>query len=345
MPSTKVALIRCQDYEPTRVAQAVRRQVDLLGGIETFVKRGDSVLIKPNFIAPKSHRHSAAQTHPAVILEVARLLKDCGARPFVADSPAWADAATCVRVLELTEPLAKLGVPIRQLDDPKKCRLPRGGPRVGLSSLALDADAIVNLPKFKAHQQLTATFAVKNMFGCVNGKHKALWHFRKGGDETEFCKMLIGIYEHMAPVLTIIDGIVAMEGQGPINGPSRPLGWLIAGTDPIACELTCCHLIGLAPDRLPIVRTAKRIGFGCSDLDHVEIAGDALPEPCRDFVLAELCPIKFSFIHLCRSFLRQVLLLALGKKTTRGSHANTGADNTVHTVSAAPDGLTIENRK
>ncbi|MDO8945423.1 MAG: DUF362 domain-containing protein, partial [Desulfobacterales bacterium] len=173
MPFARVALIHCPNYEPNRVAQAIERQVGLLGGIEAFVKRGDSVLIKPNFIAPKSHHHSAAQTHPAVILEVARLLKDCGARPFVADSPAWADTAACIRALELTEPLRKLGVPIRQLDDPRKCRLPRGGPRVGLSSLALDADAIVNLPKFKAHQQLTATFAVKNLFGCVSGKHKA----------------------------------------------------------------------------------------------------------------------------------------------------------------------------
>ena len=117
-----------------------------------------------------------------MILEVARLLKDCGAKPFVADSPAWADTAACARALELIEPLQKLGVPIRQLDDPRKCRLPRGGPRVGISSVALDADAIINLPKFKAHQQLTATFAVKNMFGCVSGKHKALWHFRKGDD-------------------------------------------------------------------------------------------------------------------------------------------------------------------
>lgn len=314
MPTARVALIHCPNYEPDRVAQAVARQVELLGGIDAFVKRGDSVLIKPNFIAPRSHHHSAAQTHPAVILAVARLLKDCGARPFVADSPAWADTLACARVLELIEPLQKLGVPIRQLDDPKKCRLPRGGPRVGLSSLALDADAIVNVPKFKAHQQLTATFAVKNLFGCVSGKHKALWHFRRGDDETEFCKMLIGIYEHLAPVLTIIDGIVAMEGQGPIRGPSRQLGWLIAGTDPIACELTCCNLVGLSPDKLPIVRTAREIGFGCSDPSQVEIAGDALPEPCRDFVLAELGPIKFSFFHICRSFIRQVLLLARGRR-------------------------------
>jgi len=315
MPPAKVALVRCEDYESARVAEAIRRQLDLLGGLEAFVKRGDSVLVKPNFIAPRSHRRSAAQTHPAVILEVVRLLKDCGARPFVGDSPAWADTMACARVLELIEPLRRLGVPIRQLDDPRKCRLGRGGPRVGLSAVALDADAIINLPKFKAHQQLTATFAVKNMFGCVSGKHKALWHFRRGDDPAEFCKMLIGIYEYLGPALTIIDAIVAMEGQGPIRGPSRPLGWLIAGTDPIACETVCCRLIGLAPDSVPVIRTARQIDFGCSDLDQIEVVGDALPDkPGMDFILPQLMPIKFSLPHICRSLSKQFLLLARRKK-------------------------------
>jgi len=318
MPPAKVALIRCEDYEPAQVAKAIRRQIDLLGGIERFVKPGDSVLVKPNFITPRSHHQGAAQTHPAVIIEVARLLKDYGAKPFVADSPAWADTATCARVLELTEPLQRLGVPIRQLDHPKKIRLGRGGPRVGLSSIALDADAIINLPKLKAHQQLMATFAVKNMFGCVSGKHKALWHFRKGDDPAVFSKMLIGIYEHLAPVLTIIDGIVAMEGQGPIRGPSRALGWLVAGTEPIACELVCCNLIGMAPDTVPIIRTAREIGFGCADLDQVEVIGDALPAtPCPDFAIPRPAPLKFSFAHICRSVGKQILLLMPGGKSRK----------------------------
>lgn len=318
MPPTKVALVRCEDYEPAQVAQAIRRQVELVGGIEAFVKPGDSVLIKPNFIAPRSHHRSAAQTHPTVIIEVARLLKDCGAKPFVADSPAWADTATCARALELTEPLHKLGVPIRQLDHPKKIRLGRGGPRVGISSVALDADVIINLPKLKAHQQLTATFAVKNMFGCVSGKHKALWHFRKGDDPTEFCTMLIGIYEHLAPALTIIDGIIAMEGQGPIRGPSRPLGWLVAGTEPIACELICCGLIGMTPDSVPIIRTARMIGFGCTDPAGIEVVGDAMPAtPCPDFVMPQLVPVKFSFTHICRSVGKQILLLTPGGKNRK----------------------------
>ena len=189
--------MRCEDYEPARVGDAVRRQWELLGGVETFIKRGDTVLLKPNFIAPRSHRHSAAQTHPAVILETARLLKDYGAKPFVADSPAWANVAVCARVLGLTEPLRRLGVPIRQLNAPRNCRLAPGGPKVGISAAALDADVIVNLPKFKTHQQMVATFAVKNMFGCVSGKRKALWHFRKGNTTSEFAGLLVGVCQYL----------------------------------------------------------------------------------------------------------------------------------------------------
>jgi uncharacterized protein (DUF362 family) len=298
--------VRCEDYEPARVGDAVRRQWELLGGVETFIKRGDTVLLKPNFIAPRSHRHSAAQTHPAVILETARLLKDYGARPFVADSPAWTTTAVCARVLGLTEPLRRLGVPIRQLNAPRMCRLAPGGPKVGISAAALDADVIVNLPKFKTHQQMVATFAVKNMFGCVSGKRKAL----------------VGVYQYLKPAVTIIDGIVAMHGQGPIRGPSKSLGWLIGGSDPMACEVVCSRLIGLEPDQLPILQAAKQIGFGCSDPGRIEVIGDALPPvPCPGFELARLMPVKFSFVRVCHSLARQLLLLARDLKSGKGRTA------------------------
>ena len=318
MDTAPVALTRCPDYEEARVAEAIARQFELLGGIGRFVKPGDRVLLKPNFIAPRSHRRYATQTHPAVILAAARLLVDYGAKPFVADSPAWANAATCARVLELTEPLKRLGVPLRALDEPRTCRLGPGRPRVKISSVALDADVVINLPKFKAHQQLVTTFAVKNLFGTVCGKRKALWHFKKGDDVTEFCTLLIDIYRYVAPALTIIDGIVAMEGQGPIRGTKKPLGWLIGGIDPIACEVTCSRLIDMRPEQIPIIRTAREIGFGCADPERIDIVGDALPaEPCMDFRLPVMMPIKFSFSRVCRSVARQVLLLARGSKTKR----------------------------
>ncbi len=310
MSKPTVALTRCSDYSEPKVSQAIARQFELLGGVERFVKPGDSVLLKPNFIAPRSRRH-ATQTDPAVLLAVARLLKDFGSRPFIADSPAWGNVFACVKALRLEEPLKKLGVPVRQLNRPKRCRIGDAGTKVGLSSVALEADVVINLPKFKTHQQLVATFAVKNMFGCVSGKRKAIWHFVKGRRDNDFCGMLIDIYRYLNPVVTIIDAVTVMDGAGPIRGRARPLGYLIGGTEPMALERVCCKLVNIDPREVPIVRTAEKVGFGTSDFEEIEIIGDGLPqEPCADFELAPLIPIRFSFLHVCKSIGKQILLLS-----------------------------------
>ena len=310
MPNSTVALTRCSDYKRQTIAEAIEKHFNLLGGLEKFVKPGDSVLLKPNFIAPRARRH-AVQTDPVVIIETARILKDFGAKPFVADSSAWVNTFDCVKVLKLDEPLKKLSVPVRQLDKPRKCRVGARNIRVGISSVALEADVIINLPKFKSHQQLGATFAVKNMFGCVSGKQKALWHFRKGRNIHEFCELLIDIYRYINPALTIIDAVTAMDGPGPIHGRARPLGWLISGTDPIACETICAKLVNIEPEDIPIIKTAKQMGFGCSDPAKIEIAGDDFSQStCTDFTLPQLVPIRFSFPHVCKSICKQILLIA-----------------------------------
>ncbi|MCP4263760.1 MAG: DUF362 domain-containing protein [Planctomycetes bacterium] len=321
MTSPKVILSRCTDYTPSKIAEAIQKQFEFLGGLQKFVTPGDTVLLKPNFIAPRSRRH-ATQTHPAVIIETARLLKDFGAKPFVADSPAWSNVFACVKALKMEEPLKKLSVPVKQLTKPKWCKIGAKNTRIGISSIALDADVIINLPKFKAHQQLLATFAVKNMFGCVSGKRKALWHFRKGSNPDDFCELLIDIYKFLNPALTIIDGVMAMDGLGPIRGRTRPLGWLIGGTDPIACETICSKLININEQDLPIVRTAKQIGFGCADLAKIEIAGDDFSQNiCTDFDLPDLVPISFSLLHVCKSICKQIILVTktATKKTSHPS--------------------------
>ena len=309
MPASTVTVIHCPHYNRPEISDAIQRQFTLLGGIEKFVSRGDTILLKPNLITPRPSKY-AAQTDPAVILETARLLKDFGARPFVGDSPSWGNVFTCIKALELDEPLRKLDVPVRQLNKPRLCRVGARNTLVGLSSIALDADVIINLPKFKSHQQLVATFAVKNMFGCVSGKHKALWHFRKGGNPADFCELLIGIYKYLNPALTIIDGVVAMDGPGPIRGRARPLGWLIGGTDPLACEMICAQLVGLKPANVPIIKTARQLKFGCTDSAEIQTLGDDFSDRiCTDFKLAPQIPLRFSLPHVCKSIVKQIVFL------------------------------------
>ncbi len=304
-----VALTRCSDYSRPQISEAVARQFELLGGLEKFVTRGDTVLLKPNFIAPKPPS-CATVTDPAVIIETAGLLKDFGAKPFVGDSPAWSNIFACARVLDLQKPLKKLSVPIKQLNKPKKCRIEALNTSVSISSIALDADVIINLPKFKSHQQIVATFAVKNMFGCVSGKRKTFWHFLKGKTAYDFCEFLIEIFKFLNPALTIIDGVVAMDSQGPISGRARDLGWLIGSTEPIAAETICCKLVNLEPQDIPIITTAEQMGLGCSDTEKIKILGDDYSECiCTDFITARPAPIRFTLPHVCKSICKQIFLL------------------------------------
>jgi uncharacterized protein (DUF362 family) len=316
-PAPVVVLQQCASYDPHAVYAAVSRQFELLGGSERFIQPGRRVLIKPNLIAPKPPE-VPAQTHPEVIFAVARIVREHGAVPLVGDSPAWSNTRGCLKALGIDERLESLGAEIVQLNQP--VRMDIDGMTVGISRVALEADAIINLPKLKAHQQLGATFAFKNMYGCVAGlagKEKAYWHFARGSDSAAFCRMIIGIYYTLKPVLNLIDGIVGMEGQGPISGQPRDVGYLIAGVDPVACERVCCDLVGFDPADLPLLTTACAIGGG-SLTDPIERVGDVCTGPvCIDFKPAVQTPLRFSFGHICKSIGKQGVILT--KNLTRGT--------------------------
>lgn len=310
MHTGAVAVKACVDYDPAAVREAIETQFRLLGGVKRFVQPGQRVLIKPNLIVPKPPE-VPAQTHPEVIFAVAAIVKAAGAVPLVGDSPAWSNTRGCLRALGIEERLEQLGAQIVNLDRPVRMRIENTP--VGISRVALEADAIINVPKLKAHQQLGATFAFKNMYGCVcglGGKEKAYWHFARGKQYEPFCRMIVGIYQTLSPVLTVIDGIVAMEGQGPINGQPRQLGYLVAGTDPAACERVCCEMVGFDPRDLPLLTTAEKMGVGSAFDEPVTVVGDVFNKPVlNDFRPAQLTPLRFTFPRICKSIAKQGVIL------------------------------------
>ncbi|HSV26699.1 MAG TPA: DUF362 domain-containing protein [Sedimentisphaerales bacterium] len=309
-PPAALALTMCGDYEAARVREALIESIGQLGGLQKFVRTGDSVLLKPNFIAP-APRENAAQTDPEIIVQLAVLLKEIGAKPFVGDSPAWGTVFDCVRALGLVERLQKLDVPVRQLNKPRWIKVQPSGARVGISSIALDCDKIINLPKLKDHRQLGATIAVKNMFGCVSGKAKPLWHYARGSSERRFSEMLLGVYNSVTPALNIVDGITAMEAGGPINGKPRKLGIIVTSADPFACEIVCAEIIGIAEQDLPILRTAREIGLCSFTRDDIAVLGSRVEDCiCPDFVHLERIPIKFTLARVCKSLVKQIVKLA-----------------------------------
>lgn len=308
------ALVQCLDYNPRRLGPAVERAFSLLDAA-ALIRRGERVLIKPNFLMPKP-AETAATTHPAVILETVRVLKDLGAKPCVGDSPAWGTLNACIAALNLREPLIRMGVPVVALNKPRRFDL--DGESVGISTVALEMDKIINLPKLKAHKQLGASFAVKNMFGCTPGKEKAYWHFARGKDDLAFARLIVEIFRKLSPVLNLIDAVVAMQGPGPLNGTPYPLGLLVAGQDPIACEYLCCEVTGIRPESLPILRAADALNFGPKSLSEVRVLGDDV-EACRreDFLIPERTPIHFSLPRIVKSVTKQILINTRAALTRR----------------------------
>ena len=311
MTNYRAAAVHCKSYKNPELSKAIARQFELLGPIETFVKPGDRVLIKPNMIAPKPRQYPV-QTHPCVIIETARLLKDAGAKVIVGDSPAWGTVFSCARALGLTEPLKHLGIPLRALNRPVYQKIGQSQTRVGISSVLQEVDTIINIPKFKMHSQMAGTFAVKNMFGCVCGKWKPYFHFTKGSSQEQFSRFLIDLYKAIAPKLTIIDAVVAMQGSGPINGSPRNLGWIISSTDPIACERICAKLINMPAEYFPIIKTAKTMQYGCTNDNAIKILGD-IPDFSiqQNFTPAKPSPIRFSLIRIIKSITKGLFISLL----------------------------------
>ena len=297
-----VAIARAADYASDEVRRAIETVVHACGGWERLVRPGDRVLVKPNCISGAGPDRPV-QTHPAVILEVCRQLLDAGARPFVGDSPAWGSLHGALGKLGVIEPLNRLGVPIVPFKNAIRANNPRGRvfTRLVVDRAALEADAIVNLPKFKAHRQLRMSVAIKNMFGCVGGRRKAWWHVKAGSYENYFGRMLVETFEMLRPAITIIDGIVAMEGKGPIGGTPRPLGLVLASTDGPALERVSVELVGLKPAKLRTLQAARELDVGTPYLDRIDIDGPPLEDiRVKDFEIPRLMPIGFSLPRLVK---------------------------------------------
>ena len=254
--TTLASLVRCESYELATVRRALEDLLSPFGGLGAFVAPSERVLVKPNFLqAAKPER--AVTTHPALVLAVVDSLRDLGIHDVVvADSPATQSARKVARRLGLLEALEARDVPVLDLNDSILVDVSEDSvfQRLELSRAVVEADRVINLPKVKTHAQMSMTLAVKNCFGAVVGMRKAAWHMEAGRDAAFFARMVVEICRRVAPVLSIADGIVAMEGNGPGAGEPRELGVLAAAPDPGVLDQLLCEIVGFPPGELPTLR-------------------------------------------------------------------------------------------
>ena len=254
---------------------------------------GKKVLIKPNILGPFPSEKGVT-THPMVISAIVDGLIKRGAIIIVGDNP-----GSLYAKIEQIGKITGLGPAskgyLRSISDSEWIHLEKINENIPISKAVLDADIIINVPRFKTHGLTGITCAIKNMFGIIPGGKKAYLH-TVAPNRKEFASLLVDVYKIRPPDFTIVDGTTAMEGVGPSHGNLRPLNKLIWGTDPIAIDSVVSQMMGIPPDLIDTTVLGHRAGLGEIDPKKIGVNGNFLVIPNFRFPsrIATLIPEKFS---------------------------------------------------
>lgn len=279
-----VALQSCPDYERSAVEAAVRASLDALGGLDKLVRPGARVFCKVNLLVPATPAQ-AVSTHPEVVRAVVHEIRRVGGVPVVGDNPAIAKTTTALRRADILAILEEEKVEVPDLSEVVKLENPLGKSfrSFEVSRAIADCDVLFNLPKLKTHALTYMTCAMKNLFGLVPGSQKARWHLRAISPEefaTLVCDLHGAVQRHFRGgrgMLHLLDGILAMEGDGPgTGGTPRKTGALLASLDATALDRVACQVAGLDFARLVVVREAVSRGMGVGELEKVRCVGAPL---------------------------------------------------------------------
>lgn len=307
-PKPAVSLIRAKSYEQEALRESLTTLLAPLGGIAAFVKRGDRVLLKPNLLTG-SRPTKECTTRPELVRAVAEMVMEVGGKPFLGDSPAFGSAKGVATANGLLPILEELNIPIVEFHGKRYQTVNDNFNHLLLSKEAMEADVIINLPKVKSHLQLTVTLGVKNLFGCVPGKMKAWWHFEAGKDTTRFGEMLVETARAINPNLTILDGIIGHEGNGPSGGEPRALGVLAASDNVFALDRAVLEILKVDPLKVPTVAASQILGI-CPELSEIEfpnLSTDLLQ--IEDWRLPDnLMPIDFAMPRVIKSTFRHLYI-------------------------------------
>ncbi|HEV3237945.1 MAG TPA: DUF362 domain-containing protein [Gemmataceae bacterium] len=247
---------------------------------------GKRVVLKPNLV--EYHRDKVINTHPNVVAAVIELCKKEGAKEIiVAEGPGHCrNVEYLVGASGLGDVLRHYNVPFVDLNHDEPVKKPNMGRLTGLEHLFLSrtvdtAEVFISLPKLKTHHWAGATLAMKNLFGTLPGicygwpKNELHW---RGIDNS-----IVDINLTRTPDLAIVDGIIGMEGDGPLNGTAKPMGTLIMGCDMVAVDATCCRLMQLDPERIGYLIMGYRKKLGHLRESEIEQLGEVIASLAKPF--------------------------------------------------------------
>lgn len=252
----RVAAVKVSDYSYQEVERGLSEVLDLLGGLASWVKTGDRVLIKPNMLEGMPPE-KAVTTHPELIRAMIRKVKNLGAIPVVGDSPGVTNTLKAAEKCGILAVCCEEGAELLPFDTTVEIAYPSGltVKKFTVAQRLTEVDKVISFAKMKTHTFMGITGATKNLFGFTVGMQKAQFHLRMQ-KRREFACMLVDLAGVVKPVLSIVDGIVGMEGNGPRNGRPIHAGVLLAGENCFAVDVVMAEIMGFKPEDLPVTALA-----------------------------------------------------------------------------------------
>jgi uncharacterized protein (DUF362 family)/NAD-dependent dihydropyrimidine dehydrogenase PreA subunit len=294
---SKIVAGTCATYDPLLLKEFFLRALAETG---IFPDRW-KVLLKPNLLSGKPPK-KAVNTHPLFVQAIAEILVEKGCTVFVGDSPGYESTERALEKSGMAAVMRKLGLKPALF----KGRVVKANAGVSpyrelvLGEDPLEYDLVVNMPKLKTHVMMGLTAGVKNTFGFVPSLDKAKWHLRCGTDKRLFASLLIDIHRTVKPALTLLDGIVAMDGDGPAHGRPRELGLIAASDDALSLDAFIERNLSIRSP-LPVSSLCAEKGL----LKEAVLVDLGVPR-VRDFVMPAAVEVDWNLPPLVRETVRHM---------------------------------------
>jgi uncharacterized protein (DUF362 family)/Pyruvate/2-oxoacid:ferredoxin oxidoreductase delta subunit len=286
----RVSIVPCSSYDRIEVERAWHVAIKAIGGISQFITPNSKVLVKPNLLSGVTPE-KCVTTHPEIVRAVVKDLVDLGCQVVIGDSPGTGiinNPSNIKRIYEnagISQIAQELGAQLYTDIQEDTAVFPQGRTRqrFPLIKAAMEVDHIVVISKAKTHSFMYLSGAIKNLFGLIFGLQKSVFHSIYK-DQESFASMLVDLNQLVKPSLQVMDGVMAMEGDGPMAGNPKKIGAILCSKEAVGIDALLCRLMDFDPLRVPVIKCAIDVGWIDPGLENLEVVGEWKTFIKKDFV-------------------------------------------------------------